>query len=556
MFGNKKMYKRGLADAMQAYKGFSEKQQAALEKLRQDVASGNQKLEDALTGLGDDLNGIYQYLNSREKAALYRLESSMDLKDLDVPEQQLLLAVLYQLADDEGDKLTDHQRAFIRSVQRYLGVTNPQTSANLTAVGEIDSLDVQKTFLRVVLEFFYLQDGEELTEEQEDFLGNFSVNKKQAGIIENSVSRLYNIMGAEGLAEKYGFMPEEEPESAQPSDAQENEETPDEAETQGREAHTLDRDTVLVKAEKMELLSLDSKLYSNTGRQVVYTNGHIIMNKSVTVDGTAIFRNCVIDLQIGASFRCRTEDKQKECRVIFDCCTFVTPKSFPGTEAKNKLGFQGEISFTDCFFLEAYCSFIDSKIVSSTFSGCASISVYSGSIGCPTLSECSFSNCKDIKADSCPVEKCSFSNCETFTADKTVNDCSFTSCGRISIDGTTKHCRFLNSHDFNFDDIILCDFKEISCNETPIYLDGRMDFCTFDGVTLTDDAYLVFPNTDTARLVRCTFKDIRTSRSDRKLFEEEYTTYQGGVLFRRKRIEVHEFVDLASCKLLNDIQPL
>lgn len=34
MFGNRKMYKRGLADAMQAYEGFSEKQQAALEKLR------------------------------------------------------------------------------------------------------------------------------------------------------------------------------------------------------------------------------------------------------------------------------------------------------------------------------------------------------------------------------------------------------------------------------------------------------------------------------------------------------------------------------------------
>ena len=36
MFGNKKMYKKGLADAMQAYEGFSEKQKAALEQMRRE----------------------------------------------------------------------------------------------------------------------------------------------------------------------------------------------------------------------------------------------------------------------------------------------------------------------------------------------------------------------------------------------------------------------------------------------------------------------------------------------------------------------------------------
>lgn len=561
MFGNRKMYKRGLADAMQAYEGFSEKQQMALEKLRQDVANGGAKLEEALTGLGDDLNGIYQYLNDREKAALYRLESSMDLKDLDAPEQQLLLAVLYQLANDEGDKLTDSQRAFIRSIQRYVGVTNPQTSADLSVVGDIDSLDVQKAFFRTTLEFFYLQDGEEISEQQEDFLSNFSVNKKQAGIIENSVSRLYNIMGAEGLAEKYGFAPEQEPEPAQTADAQENGETPDVAETQvKKEAHTLDRDTVLAEAEKMELLSLDNKLYSNIGKQVSYANRHIIMDKSVTVDGVAIFRNCVIDLQRGASFLCRTEDKQKECSVIFDRCVFIAPKSFPGTEAKNQLGFQGKTSFTGCTFLETYCSFSDSKLMSSTFAGCASINIYSGSIGCPTLSECVFSNCKNIKATCCSVEKCSFSHCGTFaaefwSADKTVDACSFTSCGKISIDGTTQNCKFLGTHDFTFGDITQCEFSEISSDETPIYLDGKMELCTFNDITLKDDAYLVFPNTVGAQIANCTFKNIRTSRSDRELFEET-STATVGTIFKRKKTETFHFVDRTSCKLLNDIQTL
>lgn len=55
MFGNKKMYKKGLADAMQAYEGFSEKQKVALEQLRQEVENGTKQLEEALDGLGDDI---------------------------------------------------------------------------------------------------------------------------------------------------------------------------------------------------------------------------------------------------------------------------------------------------------------------------------------------------------------------------------------------------------------------------------------------------------------------------------------------------------------------
>lgn len=210
MSGNRKMYKRGLADAMQAYEGFSEKQKAALEQLRREVESGTKQLETALEDLGDELNGIYQYLNAKEKAALYHLSTPLDIKKLDLPEQQLLIAILYQLADDEGALLTEYQRTYIRSIQRYLGITNPQTNADLSVVGDIDSLDTQKAFLQVTLEFFYLQNGEELTDAQEDFLGNFSVNKKQALAIERCVSRLYNAVDAQGVAEKYGTQADEQ----------------------------------------------------------------------------------------------------------------------------------------------------------------------------------------------------------------------------------------------------------------------------------------------------------------------------------------------------------
>lgn len=281
MFGNQKMYKRGLADSLKAVEGFSEKQQAALEKLRQEVASGGKRLEDALAGLGDELNGIYDYLNGREKAALYRLETPMDLKELEAPERQLLIAVLYQLADDEGDRLTDDQRAFIRSVQRYLEVTNPQTSADLAVVGDIDSLDVQKAFLRVALEFFYLQEEEELTPEQVEFLDNFSVNKKQAVLIEHGVSRLYNAVGPKGVAEKYGYVPEpEEREETKKGDGAKDPEEPIGLLSPVTESVTLD----------------GSESHVPEGEEKTFEGLRLVFPTQFKVDGKVVFNNCQIVL--------------------------------------------------------------------------------------------------------------------------------------------------------------------------------------------------------------------------------------------------------------------
>lgn len=210
MFGRKKMYKKGLADAMQAYEAFGRKQEAALSHMREEVLKGNQKLETALFDLGEDLDGIYDYLTSKEKATLYHLSTPIDIKELENEEKRLLLAILYQLSFDEGNSVTDSQQGYIRSIQKYLEITNPQTEADLSTVGDIDSLETQKAFLQVVLEFLYLQDSDELSEEQEDFLGYFSVNRKQAVLIEERVSRLFNAVGDKGIAEKYGYVPEED----------------------------------------------------------------------------------------------------------------------------------------------------------------------------------------------------------------------------------------------------------------------------------------------------------------------------------------------------------
>lgn len=207
MFGRKKMYKKGLEDAMHAYQDFGKKQEEAIKKLREEVQSGNKKIEDMLNEIGEDINGVYDYLTDQEKATLYHLCTPKDIKELDEAERRLLVAVLYQLANDEGGwNLTDYQKKYVRSVQKYLEITNPQTEIDLSAIENIDSIDSQKVILQVVLEFMYLQDTDEISDPQEEFLGYFSLNKKQAEPIEQYVAKLYNTVGAEGICEKYGFV--------------------------------------------------------------------------------------------------------------------------------------------------------------------------------------------------------------------------------------------------------------------------------------------------------------------------------------------------------------
>ena len=223
MFGRKKMYKKGMEDAMRAYEQFGKKQEAALEKIREEVRNGNKKLEDMISELGEDINNVYEFLTDKEKVALYNLCTPKDIKDLGDSERRMLLAILYQLAENEGAwGLTDYQKKYIRSVQRYLEITNPQTSIELSVVENVDSLDDQKAILQSVLEFFYLQDTNELSDDQEEFLEYFCINKKQAQQIELYVSKLYNTVGSEGLCEKYGFVPEGGEKYASASSSEQN----------------------------------------------------------------------------------------------------------------------------------------------------------------------------------------------------------------------------------------------------------------------------------------------------------------------------------------------
>ena len=199
---NKKDYQKGMADAMEAYEAFGEKQEAAIRNIEEKVTQAGEKVGK----LGDKIGEISDYITEQEKAALYKLNTPVDIADLEKAEKRILLAVLYQLSVDESE-VTEEQQNYIRAVQQYLQIYNPQTTIDLEVVENIEDISAQKAVLQSVLEFFYLGTHPgTYTDDQMEFLDCFQINRKTRKEIITCIKSIIEVVGTRGLAEKYGVV--------------------------------------------------------------------------------------------------------------------------------------------------------------------------------------------------------------------------------------------------------------------------------------------------------------------------------------------------------------
>ena len=223
-----KKYKKGFSDASNAYQAFGEKQSEALEHILGEIRNGNCTLEEAIKKFGDingNVENLYKYLKSKEKAQLYSIYTPLDIANLDKEEKLFLVGILFRLTIDKLP--TEAQQKFIRSVQRYLDIKEPPFGVDISAIEEIESMNAQKAIYQVVLEYLILQDGDSFdeTEIQHSLLESFNLNNKNRQTIEEHVKLLYRATGAEGLVEKYGFVTEAETETAseeEPNNSEKN----------------------------------------------------------------------------------------------------------------------------------------------------------------------------------------------------------------------------------------------------------------------------------------------------------------------------------------------
>lgn len=205
-----KKYKKGMADAAKAYEAFGQKQSDAIAYILEEVRQGRLDLSSAVKKLQGNVDSLYEYLKSTEKAELYTVYTPFDIRTLGIPERQFLVGALYRLTMDRLP--SEYQQNYLRAVQRYLEIKEPPFGVDPLAIENIESIPFQKAIFQTVVEFLRLQDGNHYdeTDLQHNFLESFSLNTKTKQEIFAHVEILFAATGAIGLAEKYGFVPEDE----------------------------------------------------------------------------------------------------------------------------------------------------------------------------------------------------------------------------------------------------------------------------------------------------------------------------------------------------------
>ncbi|GEM_PF-5874868 len=212
----RKEFNNGMEAGARPFEEKFQRQSAAFEKVAKTI---NEKIDD----IDFITDNIINDLNSIEKKRLYDLNTIIDIGELGEDEKELLLALLYTLANMTNN-VTEYQQTFFRSIKNYLNVKNIQTFVDLSAIENIENINDQKAILQTIMEFLFLENANHgYMDEYEDVIEYFSVNKKGIREIQECIDRIYKATGLQGIAENYGYVVIEETEGDDKNDATFNE---------------------------------------------------------------------------------------------------------------------------------------------------------------------------------------------------------------------------------------------------------------------------------------------------------------------------------------------
>lgn len=208
----KKGYAEGGADTAKPYEAFGQKQADAIQHILEEFRQGKKDIKSVLKELNGSIDGLYDHLQSKEKENLYTVYTPFDIKKLEPEARLFLVGALFRLTTDKVPN--ENQQNYIRAVQKYLELKDMPIGVDLGNIANIEEPAAQKAIFQAVLEYLCLQDGDcyDETELQHNFLEDFDLSPKKKREITEYVELLYIAVGAKGLAEKYGYVPEEEPE--------------------------------------------------------------------------------------------------------------------------------------------------------------------------------------------------------------------------------------------------------------------------------------------------------------------------------------------------------
>ena len=308
-----------------------------LDQLANVSESAVSDIQEGLDGVTEVVNIVLDDLSAQEKKRIYDLDEATDVSVLEDDEKEFLVAILTELAN-MIPTVSDLQKKYLLGVCSVANVAVQQTSINLACIENVENMKTQKILLRYVMEFLFVgeQNYDFLEKYEDDLFCYFSVNKRGISEIKESINRVFNAMGIEGIASRYNFAIVEE--------------GPDYETEAISEDCDFEEDSI---PDEIEVLNLTNIVQVAAGETLSYRYKEIHLGSLINCCGTLEFDNCIIvyneknaadEITIAegatlsatnSTFICKDYDKNAQitlhansnasfsgCRFI-DCCMFL-----------------------------------------------------------------------------------------------------------------------------------------------------------------------------------------------------------------------------------------
>lgn len=177
-----KAFKRGAASTAESLS----KKMDEFEKANTTITEEQRKSDAQIREGFDDL---YDAQDAADKEKILGEDDSINLKELDEQDRSYLLGTLYSLSLQRDGSLGEDQKRYFSQLKTYLDLENPR-KVTLTAISEIEDIDVIKAVYKAVIEFEYLGmhswDFQQSSEYQ-DYVSEFRLSQRDKIEIQNGV---------------------------------------------------------------------------------------------------------------------------------------------------------------------------------------------------------------------------------------------------------------------------------------------------------------------------------------------------------------------------------
>ena len=308
------------------------------------------KVEEDVSRIRETNEAILDEMDVMQKKQFYRDNTAVDIAILEKGDRETLLALLHTLAETE-ETVNDHQQRFIRSVKRSLEKDNDRRPENWAVLKDedwsvietLDGIEETKAIAQAVMEFLFLgyRSHDAYFEEYEDMFDCFCLNRKGFGEIMAHIDNIFRATGLEGIAENYGYVPEE---------TEEERDTCYGASTDLLEEIIAERIRITEGEEKIfenKKLVFSTGIYMEGNAKLVFRNCHILYDEMavdderILVDGasTIMFENCTIEWKNESSFISIAQTGKAKVIVqgciLNECACFLSGNSDTSTTIRN-----------------------------------------------------------------------------------------------------------------------------------------------------------------------------------------------------------------------------